>query len=121
MTGPQGSAGQRGPVGQTGIQGPHGPQGIQGEAGISDLKIVSEITSSNSTAEKTLEVNCDTEGTAAIGGGAELRDTTTGVAITASHPSGSQVPNGWVGSASEIVSQNGVWALRVYVICANVN
>ena len=123
MTGPQGAAGQRGPVGQTGTQGPHGPQGVQGEAGISDLVIISASTASNSEDDKTATVLCVEEGTAAIGGGAELRDATDGVAMTASHPSGNpgEVPAGWVASASEIVSQPGDWVLRVYVVCANVN
>ena len=68
-------------------------------------------------------VQCAEEGTAAIGGGAELRDATDGVALTASHPAGNpgEVPGGWVAAASEIVSQPGNWTLHVYVLCAKVN
>jgi hypothetical protein len=76
-----------------------------------------------SSDDKTATVQCVEEGTAAIGGGAELINAIDGVAITASHPLGNpgEVPAGWVASASEIVSQPGDWTLRVYVVCANVN
>ena len=131
--GERGPEGPRGPQGETGLQGEQGLPGEPGEPGrdgspgLSNLEGVTDITISDSSVQKSREVNCPV-GKKAISGGAAIFGTTQNVDLDSSSPkynsggtSGTDLV-GWRASATENTDgQAGDWSLRVYALCANVS
>ena len=111
VPGPQGEQGPAGP------QGDEGPQGEQGSAGISDLVVVVESSTSGSGFNNAKVVFCP-EDKKVLGGGARISGSFVGINIKTSHPLASGL--GWEVEAYEMLSQDDDWAIQVRVICANV-
>jgi hypothetical protein len=109
-------------VGQVGPAGPHGDKGDKGDAGptgspgLSGLQVVNGNSNSDSSALKTLGIDCPT-GKKAIGGGAVQNAAGDPIAIINSSPKGD---TGWTGQAREMVGTNASWSMSVYVVCATV-
>jgi hypothetical protein len=117
---PVGPAGDRGPQGPIGPQGPAGPQGLQGEPGvpgISGYQIVTFESSFSSDNFKSATADCPS-GKVAIGGGASVFGSVTGIALHGSGPSADG--SSWSAGAQEIVNSAATWSVAAYAICANV-
>jgi hypothetical protein len=127
--GEQGTAGQPGVAGAQGPPGPHGPQGIQGEPGINNIVIVTSDDGDPELSDEgtqTATAACSEAGVTlrAIGGGALLVGSFSGVGIVASRPSGleGEVPGAWMVTAQRMMGDEAaLWTVRAYAICAEVN
>ena len=124
--GPAGSRGLKGDIGPTGVAGPAGPAGptgttgpagAQGPPGLSNIQLVSQVSSFNSSS-KLAQISCPS-GTVATGGGAFV--SLGSITVTFSQPlisSGKAI--GWRARAAESTSTSSSWNFTVYAICAEV-
>ena len=103
-----------GPQGPPGPPGPAGPQGAQGGPGISGWELIENIgVPLSSVTAQGNGVSCP-EGKKPIGGGAQISDSLSEVAVTRSRPT----ETGWTSAGREMVPTNDEWSVDVYVICA---
>ena len=123
LGGPSGAVGLKGTVGDTGPAGPQGETGPQGAAGplgppgLSEIEMVSQVSSFNSSS-KLAQVSCPA-GKSATGGGAFV--SLGNITITFSQPlvsSGKAI--GWRARGAESTSTSSSWNFTVYAICAKV-
>lgn len=112
--GPAGPPGATGPRGATGAQGPSGPQGEMGLPGITDIQIVSAVTTSTTGIFKSATAWCP-GGYNIISGGARMNSIVFGVHMVQSYPN----VNGWFVSA-ESTSPTIRWALEVFAVCVDI-
>jgi Collagen triple helix repeat (20 copies) len=111
-TGPQGPKGDTGDTGPAGPQGPQGPAGPQGVPGISGYGIVNTGFTTHSPGV-IVEAFCPS-GKVVLGGGVDLGNTGSHVAISLSRPDGTG--KGWKGAYSTIDGTH--TTIRVWAICA---
>jgi hypothetical protein len=123
--GPRGATGARGATGPQGPRGPQGLRGLQGKQGppfVPDIFVASDTSVNDSTANKTVTVDCDL-GELAMGGftiaaadanapiriirNREIFDANTGI-------------SSWVVEANEVADYAGNWSVQVDVNCFTV-
>ena len=121
--GPSGSVGLKGTTGSPGATGPQGeigPQGVAGPLGppgLSEIEMISQVSSFNSS-NKLAQISCP-QGKMATGGGAFV--SLGSIHVTFSQPlvsSGKAI--GWRARAAEHTSTSNSWNFTVYAICAKI-
>ena len=115
--GAKGDTGDTGPQGSQGDLGPQGPAGPQGSPGLSEIEMISQVSSFNSSS-KLAQISCP-QGKMATGGGAFV--SLGNIHVTFSQPlvsSGKAI--GWRARAAEHTSTSNSWNFTVYAICAKI-
>ena len=117
LKGEAGNQGETGPAGSQGVPGPQGAAGPLGPPGLSEIEMISQVSSFNSSS-KLAQISCP-QGKSATGGGAFV--SLGNIHVTFSQPlvsSGKAI--GWRARAAEHTSTSSSWNFTVYAICAKV-
>jgi hypothetical protein len=99
-----------------GAPGPAGAPGAQGAPGISGLQIVEVSSASSSSSTRQIDVSCPA-GKQVIGGGAQLWNAGSDVALDESFPKDATT---WRATAYEVNATGTNWHLVAHAICATV-